>query len=70
MSNRILSVNTEDWLPPSNTVEALRAEIGTPSDESIATAVEDYFEENPLEAGDLEWGDDPTPTVVFENGLL
>lgn len=44
-------------------------ENGGASEEQIETAVGVYLTENPVIASDTEWGDDPKPTTVFQNGL-
>jgi hypothetical protein len=32
--------------------------------------IAEYFENNPILASSVEWGDDPRPTLIFENGLI
>lgn len=45
-------------------------EAGGATEEQIAEAVEDYLTENPVIASNTDWGDDPKPKTVFENGLV
>lgn len=48
-------------------VRALAEAGSTP--EQLESAIGAFFTENPVVASDTEWGDDPYPTLIFENGL-
>lgn len=43
---------------------------GGTTDEQIEGILTEYFEENPIILSNIEWGDDPKPDTIFQNGLL
>jgi hypothetical protein len=59
--------------PPSDAALAAAVEaylIANPIESFDPDDIAAYFEDYPLVASSIEWGDDPRPQLIFENGLI